>query len=205
MARLVSIGFVIVLGVFVASGCNQEPSSSGPRSPKAAARDASTDAIAKAAADFLDAVLQGDSQRISLRLTPQAMQRIVETGEQFNPPGLDKATYRIGEIRTPSRTQAVVRCELNVTSATGATESDEMCCLMRLVDNDWRVCGVASSKREPGQAGMLLDFETGKATPIPSLSAIRHATQPGANGIPATRPSPPRTAQETSALATPVR
>jgi hypothetical protein len=157
--------------------------------------------VARAAADFLDAVLKGDTQRASARLTPQAMQRIIASGKQFAPPGLDTATFRIGQVRAPANGQALVQCVLTDSSAADAPKEEEMCCLMRFVENDWRVSGIAYGTA-PDQPWTLSDFETGQNVAIP-----RQATMQGSPGSAAQnqaassgRPSPPRTAQEPAAV-----
>jgi hypothetical protein len=63
-----------------------------------------------------------------------------------------------------------------------------MCCLMRFVENDWRVSGIAYGTG-PNQPWMLSDFETGKSTTI--------SRQPAAPGAP--NAGPPRMAQEPAA------
>jgi hypothetical protein len=157
----------------------------------------STEAVTIAATDFLDAVLKGDTQRASARLTPQAIERIIASGKQFAPPGLETATFRIGQVRMPSASQALVQCVLTDTPADGSpARNEEMCCLLKLVDKDWRVSGIAYGTA-PNQPWMLSDFETGNSVPIPRPGArTASKPQPGAQS----RPSP-RTAQDPAAPA----
>jgi hypothetical protein len=186
------INLAAVFGICFLVGCGQSSNNAATPAPTPAINSApATDAVTKAAADFLDAVLKGDSQRASARLTPQAMQRIVESGKQFAPPGLETTTFRIGEVRTPSTDKAFVHCILT-DNATGQQHNEEMCCLMRLVDNDWRVSGIAYWGAN--QSGTMSDFETGQSTPIPGNPAPNTAG-PG----PGQQPNmtlPPRMAQE---------
>ena len=173
-------------GSFLAAACSSvaikalTDGTAGAGNQPAAAANPSTDAIAKAAADFLDAVLKGDTGRASARLTPQAMQRIIASGKQFAPPGLETATFQIGNVRAPAQGQAIVQCVLTDASVGDAPRSEEMCCLMRLVENDWRVSGIAYGTG-PNQPWMLSDFETGKSTTI-----SRQPTTPGSYPRPAT-------------------
>jgi hypothetical protein len=193
---LARVGFVTVLGVGFFSGCGKSASdgatANAPTGGAAAATSSATEAIATAASDFLDAILKGDTQRASARLTPQAIERIIASGIQFQPQGLQTAEFRIGEIRTPSQNQAIVQCVLTDKSADGKQESEEMCCLMRHVEEDWRVSGIAYGKG-PNQPWTLSDFETGRTT------TIARQPSPGLTGQPADptsgRPSP-RTAAE---------
>ena len=96
------VGCVTILGLALIAGCNKGASSDAATAQNGQASDAVPDAIAKAAAqaaaDFVDAVIKGDGQRASARLTPQAMERIIASGLPFSPPGLSSATYRMGEV-----------------------------------------------------------------------------------------------------------
>ena len=187
---LLSFGFV--------AGCSKAPTNDAAATKQATSViSPSTEAVTKAAADFLDAVLKGDTQRASARLTPQAMQRIIASGKQFAPPGLETATFRIGEVRQPATDKAFVHCILTDNSS-GAAHSEEMCCLMRYVENDWRVSGIAYWAG-PNQNGTMSDFETGQSTPIPRNPAAPNSIGPGTAGptsTPTSQSLPPRVAQE---------
>ncbi len=203
MAGITRVGLVTLLCLGWFAGCKQSASSNAaaPAESADAATVTQTDPaaspMAHAAADFLDAVLKGDTQRAGARLTPQAMQRIIASGKQFAPPGLETASFHIGEVRAPSQDQAIVQCVLT-DSSEGANHSEEMCCLLRRVDKDWRVSGIAYGTA-PDQPWTLTDFETGQNTSIPRQTmAAAGASTADANGA-AGRPSPPRTAQEPSA------
>jgi hypothetical protein len=186
----------MLLSFCLVAGCNQSTPNESARSTTQTAVPPNTEAVAKAAADFLDAVLKGDTQRASARLTPQAMQRIIASGKQFSPPGLETATFRIGQVRAPAKGQALVQCVLTDTSVADAPRNEEMCCLMRFVDNDWRVSGIAYGTRSD-QPWTLSDFETGQNIAIPRQPSMQ---RPASQSVEATaagnRPSPPRTAQE---------
>jgi hypothetical protein len=182
----------IALLVCVAVGCSENPPAepAGPEFP--------SDPAARAAYEFLDAVLKGDSQRASGRLSPLAMQRIVESGKQFSPPGLETASFRVGEVRQhpTSPARALVQCILTDTSTPGEPREEEICCLMRLVDNQWCVSGIAYSAGAD-KPPMILDFENPQSAPAQSQS-MAEGGSPGS--APAStqpdRASPPRTAQD---------
>jgi len=178
-----------VLLVCVVVGCRENTSSepAGPEFP--------SDPVARAAYEFLDAVLKGDSQRASGRLSPLAMQRIVESGKQFSPPGLETASFRIGEVRQPTSSQALVQCMLTDTSTPNQPREEEICCLMRLVDSQWCVSGIAYNAG-PDKPPMILDFENPQGAPAQARS-MADGGNPGPDA-PASfdRPSPPRTAQD---------
>lgn len=193
-AQLIVVG--LVSGCLLA-GCGQTaPEPAATTAAADAQAPATTEAVTKAATDFLDAVLQGDSQRASARLTPQAMQRIIASGKQFAPPGLDTASFRVGQVRTPAQGQALVQCVLTDSSGDSARH-EEMCCLLRFVDNDWRVSGIAYGT-SPDQPWTLSDFETGQNVSIPRQPSMMSPSTPTAGPVttPDGRPSPPRTAQE---------
>jgi hypothetical protein len=201
MNRLTPFAFVSAIAFFGISlllGCGTAPSNdtaattatSGGPSP-------STDSVTRAASDFLDAVLKGDTQRASARLTPQAMQRIISSGKQFAPPGLETATFRIGEVRTPATDKAFVHCILTDNSS-GAAHEEEMCCLMRLVENDWRVSGIAYWAG-PNLDGTMSDFETGQSTTIRRNPPTQNMTGPASTAPQTPQTLPPRVAQEPAA------
>jgi hypothetical protein len=106
-------------------------------------------------------------------------------------PGVDSTTFQIGEIRKPSESLAFVMCLLNDASKEGPAVSDEICCLLKLDNNQWRVSGLAigSSQGQP----TILDFEA------PPSQPMELQTAPQVQDVPAPpigRPSPPRTANE---------
>lgn len=175
----------LLLGVVVGCGSGTSKSAADPNYPENPA--------AQAAYDFLDAVIEGDSQRASGRLSPLAMQRIVESGKQFSPPGLETASFRIGETRLPTSYQALVQCILTDKSLPNDPHEEEICCLMRLVDNQWCVSGIAYSAG-PSRPPMILDFENPQAGPTPA-QPMAGSDSPASPSLDR-RPSPQRTAQE---------
>jgi hypothetical protein len=197
----IALASLAISGLSFFGGCSKQPAttqggaaSAAPGSTAVAAPN--TEAITNAASVFMDAVLKGDTQRASACLTPQALKRIVESGKQFAPPGLETASFKIGEVRTPSVDKAFVHCILTDTSS-GLPHSEEMCCLMRQVAGEWRVSGIAYWDGM-NTGGTMSDFETGQSTPIPgSRPQIPMAgqTAPPA-GVPATQGQPPHMAQE---------
>ena len=205
MDRIARLAFALLFGTSLFAGCGggdaDEGATTGGTQPATAVAATgpapSTDAATRAATDFLDAVLKGDTQRASARLTPQAIERIIASGKQFAPPGLETASFEIGQVRMPSPNQALVQCVLTDTPPDGsAPRKEEMCCLLKLVENDWRVSGIAYGIG-PNQPWMLSDFETGNSMPIPRNAGTQTAQQqPGTQS----RPSP-RTAQDPAAPA----
>jgi len=200
MVRTKRFWLASVLALCSIAGCGGERSSettSSAAAPAAGATESSIaiDPIAQAASDFLDAVLAGDIQRASARLTPKAMQRIVGSGLQFQPAGQEKAAFRIGDVRMPTKTQALVQFVFTYTAPDGSPKSEEGCCLMRQVDNDWRVSGLAYGNGS-NEGWTLSDFESGKIIPIARQTPAGAPKSQSGDAPSVGRPSPPRTAQE---------
>jgi hypothetical protein len=198
MKGINQVGFALVLGLPFLSGCGQD----APTTPVQAAGSAANQvaskttgdsaAIARAATDFMHAVIKGDIQSASALLTPQAIERIIATKTPFNPSGLQTATFQLGEIRTPAQDQAIVQFLLSDSSA---AEPEEGCCLLKRVANEWRVSGIAYGIG-PNQPWTLSDFETGQSTAIPRQSTRGRPVQQASATTVSGRPSPPRTAEE---------
>lgn len=179
------IGVVTVLGVGLLAGCSKGDSAKSADTtgqqnsqtyvPVIKETDPNSNPAAKAAHGFLSAVLKGDTQLASSLITPQAMQRIIASGKQFSPPGIENATFKIGEIVSPSVDQAIVQCVLTDASQ-GAQHSEEMCCLLRRVNDTWLVSGIAYGT--PDNRWILTDFETGQNTPIPNPGMSQMAGAP---------------------------
>jgi hypothetical protein len=169
MDRILKLSALIWCSCGLVMGCGQSPAGDKAASgdgrtaapPLAsAALNPANDPIVRAAEGFLEAVLKGDAQRAAALLSPAAMERIVERNEQFNPPGFASASFRIGEVRRSSESQALVQCILMAASESGQPQEEEMCCLMRLVEKDWRVSGIAFSEG-PNMPPTIMDFEAG--------------------------------------------
>src|SRR5262245_65784169 len=123
MDGFIRVGIISALSLALLTGCSKSESSSGKASGDTAPLTQSTgnnSPIAQAAHDFLDAVLKGDTQRAKARLSPQAIQRIISSGKQFSPPGLETASFKIAEIVTQAPDRAIVQCVLHDTSESTA-------------------------------------------------------------------------------------
>jgi hypothetical protein len=189
-----------ICGVIFLFGCGRgEPGEAASVSAGASSGSMSAlptppaDPAARVAHDFLSSVLKGDTRRASDCLTPVAIQRLVESGKQFAPPGIDSATFRIGDVRKPSDDRALVQCFLTGADAQGQTRSEEMCCLLRHVDAQWRISGIAFSTG-PNRPPTIFDFESLPSEP--TMIAPTGASETGGQRVTPGRPSPPRTANE---------
>ena len=196
MDRICRGAVFVLLFLPLISGCGsdsatQSPAAEAATKPESIPVDPSTQAVTKAAADFLDAILKGDSERAKARLTPKSLEQITQSGKHFGPPG-QNATFQIGQVRMPSPDQALVQCELTDQSSAAPQRAEKMLCLMKRVENDWRVCGIAYGTAA-NQPWTLTNFETGQSMPISRQPGGR---APSSHEAGVTRPSPPRTAQE---------
>ncbi len=211
MDRFCGMTLVALVCLGLVTGCGKESetestsNSSGTTASTPRQTDPSKEPAAIATANFLEAVLKGDSQSASALLTPQAIERIVASGKQFSPPGWQTAQFKITQVRTPSQDHAVVQCLLSDTASPNAGATEEMCCLLRRVENDWRVSGIAYGTG-PDKPWTMNDFETGRTMAIPRQPTMQSAvntgsapgTPPSDGSAPVGRPSP-RTAQEAPA------
>jgi len=197
MANITRVGLVTVIGAALFAGCSKgtpsDASATAGNGGAAAQTDLANNPIAQVASEFLDAVLKGDTQRGIALLTPKAIEQIVATGKKFDPPGVDNPSFRIVGVASPTPDHSFVQCEFNYT-AQGAPHNEDMCCELRLVNNEWRVSGIAYGTT-PDKPWILTDFETGRDIPVGRQASTDTAA--GTAGSDATRPSPPRTAQET--------
>lgn len=120
---------------------------------------------ASAASEFMTAVIAGDNERATECLTPKAIERFRSEGKRFMPPGLETAKFRLGEVRMRSDTEAAVQCMLTDSAAPELGEK-ELVCLMRRVDNQWRVAKLAC-EADANAAPVMVDFENLPPGPAP--------------------------------------
>lgn len=199
MANITRAGFVIVVAAALLAGCSKgtpsDASATAASGDGAAQTDFTSNPIAQVASEFLDAVLKGDTQRGIALLTPKAIEQIVAAGKKFDPPGVDNPSFRIVGVASPTPDHSFVQCEFNYT-AQGAAHNEDMCCELRLVNNEWRVSGIAYGT-SPDKPWILTDFETGRDIPVGRQASADAAAGAAGSDANSTRPSPPRTAQET--------
>jgi hypothetical protein len=182
MDRRCSLGFLATY-VTIVAGCGQSSS------PTAATAAAPADPAAQVASEFLDAAIQGDTQRAVQLYTPVAFERM----KQFQMPGITDYTYKITGVGHPSDGRALVECKATRTSTDGQTADEDICLLLARVQSQWRVSGMAFSS-DPKSPPMIFNFERPERGPVP-LEQWMAETQASDAGT-ASRPSPPRTAQE---------
>lgn len=199
MDRIAAHALAIILCLGLAAGCGKGGSADKATSADSQARQVQSpppsDPAGRVAYDFLDAVLKGDDQKVTACLTPQAIGRLIESHKRFALPGVDSTTFRIGEVRKPSDTQALVQCILSDASQSKDAQSEEICCLVRQIGREWRVSGIAVMTG-PGRPPMILDFESPPSEPMGLPTSPQVSNEPAAGGK-VGRPSPTRTAEDT--------
>jgi hypothetical protein len=146
---------------------------------------------ALAAHGFLTALIKGDTQAATQHLTPQAVQQFANSGQRFTALGPETMQFRLGEMRKVSDTQALVQCILVDKQADETPQEQEICCVVKSVDGQWRVSGIVVDL--PGNTQpIVLDFERPEQPPQASQPSQNFVQQPPAG---ATTTSV-RTAQE---------
>lgn len=107
---------------------------------------------------FLDAARRGDDERAMGLLTPTAQKEIVRCKLNVAPAASDTAKFDVGEVRNVSESIAHVASRWTKVGADGKPESNEMTWILRRVDDEWRVGGMATVVFE-GEPPLLLNFE----------------------------------------------
>jgi hypothetical protein len=193
LRKFTSLCVAAIFGFVFLTGCGQKPAAeSQPAAQTSApANNPSTQPITQTVSQFMDAVIKGDTQGASALLTPQATQRIINSGVPFAPPGFQNATFRVAEIRTPEVGKAYVQCVLTVAPPGAQPQSEEMCWVLKQVGNDWRISGFAAWGG-PNGAGVMTDLETGNTVPLvaPSTAPSTPVATPGLPPRMATEPAP---------------
>jgi hypothetical protein len=188
-----SFALLVAVAVVCGVGCSKEESapngSTASQSPASASNQ--NDPAVLAAQGFLSALIKGDTQSATQHLTPQAIQQFETSGQRFVALGPETMQFRMGEMRKVSESQTLVQCMLADKTKDGAPQEQEMCCVMKLVDGQWRVSGIVVDSPN-GAAPLVLNFELPEQAPQTTPPAQNFAQQPATE---ATKPAV-RTAQE---------
>jgi hypothetical protein len=135
--------------------------------------------------EFLEGLRTADSDVIDRLLTPLAQEKITEYDLGFAPPGSETASYTVGNIQKFGPGEVGVETVWSDLDADGKRASDNMTWALKLVDGQWRVCGMAA-EQGPNKQPIVFDFEDptemlraqNRSTTSPGNSAPRQATQP---------------------------
>lgn len=148
---------VLALVVTGITGCGKStPPENAPASqaqPAAAAKHPA----GQAAHDFMNYVVQGDVDSATGMLTPRAIAQFESQEIGFVNPGLGAAKFEIGRVEQPAADRAMVQCLLQGVNGENSTAEEEVCWLMRQVDNRWLISGIAYDAG--GADPIILDFE----------------------------------------------
>jgi len=158
--------FTLIVGpLALGAGCGK--SDSAP--PAASATEAAAAAPAPAAGpktaspelavtEFLEAVRTGSDKRASQMLTPLAREKVAEQNMVVAPPGSDTAKFEIGQVERLGEDGARVITKWTDMGDNGQQRTDEVIWMVRLVNEGWRIAGVAAPVFE-GEPPLLLNFE----------------------------------------------
>jgi hypothetical protein len=136
--------------------------------------------------EFLEGLRTADSEVINRLLTPVAQEKIAKYDLSFAPPGSATASYTVGSVQQFGPGQAGVETVWSDLDADGKRASENMTWALKLVDNQWRVCGMAA-EQGPNMQPIVFDFED------PS-EMLRMQNRSNAS---TTNPAPLQTAQPT--------
>lgn len=152
-----SLAFIISTIVLVTSlGCG------GSDAPAAGSAAASASAVpnepvARVVHEFLDAMRRGDGAAASKLLTPLALERARDRNESLAPPGSATARFKVGTAEI-EQDEAVVKSVWTDVDVDGKPYDEEIICVLRLCDGQWRVYGMAQDLG-PNRPPMVMDLE----------------------------------------------
>jgi hypothetical protein len=159
MRQQISLLFAIGM-LALSAGCGS-PASTGE------------EAIAQVVQQFLDGVRT-------------ALEQTTAYNMEIAPPGSPTAKFEIGAIEIVKPDRAVAETVWRDVDPDGKPFEDNMTWALKLIDNEWRICGMAAEVG-PDQAPIVLDFED--PTEILRLQKNRTAQQtPGETPLQATQP-----------------
>jgi len=170
------VALLVGLGLLVAGGCGKSssttdgtnpvaasptpPSQTGPTSEKQAepTLEEITSDPQKCVAAFLEAIRQGDDERILQLYTEKARAEAATLGEHFAPKGSDTARYEVGKVEYLDERSARVVAVWTDLNENGQYQSDEALWMVRKEPKGWRVAAMAV-KVFDGDEYLFLDFE----------------------------------------------
>jgi hypothetical protein len=156
---------LVVLAAMGISGCGQAPQADKPASP-AAPSETKQAASARpqgngpdaAVFDFMEAVRTGNDEVAGKMLTPIARQKVAEKHMVVAPPGTDTARFAIGNVEKIGDDGARVVVKWTDLDEDGKTRTDDIMWMVRLVEEGWRIAGVAAPVFE-NEPPIVLNFE----------------------------------------------
>ncbi len=171
-----TVALLVGLGLLMVGGCGKSssttegtnpvaanpkpPSQPGPKSEKKAepTLEEITSDPQKCVAAFLEAIRQGDDERILQLYTDKARAEASTLGEHFAPKGSDTARYEVGKVEYLDERSARVAATWTDLNENGQYQSDEALWMVRKEPRGWRVAAMAV-KVFDGDEYLFLDFE----------------------------------------------
>ncbi len=155
-----------MIGIIAFTGCGGDNKAGDEKKPATDAEKgtegkkdaASLEGPAAATYAFLDAARRGDDAQAMALLTPTAQKEITRCGLNVAPAASDTATFDVGEVRNVSDEIAHVASRWTKKGNGGKPESSEVTWILRRVDDEWRVGGMATEIFK-GEPPLLLNFE----------------------------------------------
>jgi hypothetical protein len=166
MVLLTFLGLAL-LGCKGSDGPEEDPAQTGTQAqagqqpsatPSGRAPLGDTSEPAKAVAVFLDAVCQGDDERILEMYTVRARQEATRLEESFAPKASDTAEFEVGQVEYLAEDGARVACTWTDLAADGKPSTRKLLWMVRREPAGWRVAGTAIYPF-PGENPVLFDFE----------------------------------------------
>lgn len=175
------------------AGCSGGDAPTTPVVAKAAVKTPSAnEAIRVAAERFLSSVVAGDADEAMRWLTPAAANRAAQDPSIMAPLGFEVRSLEVGDVRLVSEREAAAQCWL---TEPGADDPEEVCCLLKLGTEGWRVCGLACETEE-GKPPAVIQFEqpAGGNRPrrVENPQFVDSAATPNVRTAAAGDPAPPR-------------
>lgn len=161
MLRIVIAAVCCVGLVGCSGGESTAPQASGNGSaatPTGSTADAAQHPAAKSAHSFLSAACSGDVATATSHLSPLATQQFKLHGRTFSFPPIKEAKFEVNQVHEAPGNEVAVQFALQLSTPSGEKVETEISCFMKLVDQAWRVCGMAYDAG-PGQPPVVFNYE----------------------------------------------
>ena len=162
----------------LAAGCSESPTPPTAAAAKPATKAVpapSNEPVAASAETFMRAILSGDKASAAKLLTSRAASRYAADPSVLTSMGMQVAQVNVGEVRLLDEDEAAVQC---LVTEAGATEAQELCCLLKREPAGWRVCGLACDAGDGEPA--VISFEGSTEASQPATQFVEGATTPAA-------------------------
>ncbi|QDU58528.1 hypothetical protein [Aeoliella mucimassa] len=196
LCALVSLTFVTALGCGGGDTASNAPSTGGTAtSASASASDINKHPAVVSSTKFLKAISTGDQTTAMGCLTPLAAKQLEDYGQGFKFAAVAEADFKATNLRENAMDTDETAVEYHMTVSDG-TESVELdlCCIMRQVNNDWRLSGIVYDLGN-GQEPVLVNYEAAPQQPANTANSAQTAANSGAEAAAAETAQAPAGAQ----------